>query len=521
MSDSTGCKRERGSILYNLACLHLDAGDHTRAVVLLDSSIHAGYRAGEFHSVAVSLIALSSVYAAIHDTSREKSICDSACRLALKHNLKREWATASGNIARFEPDPKRAGAMLRQAIQTLSLTRGNEEEIANFMINLALLTTNPDSALVYYNQAVTTAREGHLLKVAIGAYNNMVYAYLDKNDPASATEIILNRAIPMAESFGDHDWLSTLCDTYADVLIKQGKYAESVVWLRKSTEERVLSEKTVAARQVRTLNALLELRNKDLTILEKEQQISRKNDRIRGLTTVAWVSVTIILLVLAGVLWMRQRAASRLQQMKLESARKVIEAGEHEKEMTGMELHDAIGALSLKVNETVEAMHGVDVSHSRAISRHVEDFSAAVREISHRMSGKTLEKQEIHALLITLCEETIRYGRISLQYRISEPAGPLPSMVKIHMYRVVQELMNNARKYAGGAPCSLSVVFNPDTLEIVYRDDGPGFCRDEGIDRGMGLSNIFARINLVNGTAILDTFPGNGVYWKITVPCKV
>jgi signal transduction histidine kinase len=215
---------------------------------------------------------------------------------------------------------------------------------------------------------------------------------------------------------------------------------------------------------------------------------------------------------------MRQRTRNKLQYLKLESAIKILEAEEHEKEKNGMELHDSVGMLCLKINETFEQQPSADVGIKKSIDMHIANFTDEVRNLSHRMSKKIMERHAIGPLLINMCEETAKYGKLKLQFDIGDPATEIPVQCTMHVYRIVQELLNNARKYASEANITLSVKFADKTVEIEYNDDGPGFNQDAESKKGMGLSNIFARVNLLNGTIELDTVPEHGVYWKISAP---
>jgi signal transduction histidine kinase len=517
-SDSTLYRHERGSIFFNLACMHFDAGDYTKAVVLLDSSIHSFFHNGQPEMLASALTLVASVYAATHDTANERIYTDSIRKISLKYGLVSEWAIATGNLARFETNPEKAAEILRTAIAKLEPLPGKEMEKANLFVNLAVLLPDPDSALLYYQKALDIANKGHLVKVAVAAYNNMAYAFLDKNDPASADDIILNRAIPMADSAKDHDWLSTLADTYADVLIKKGRYADAINWLRRSTVERGEAEKEMAASQVRGLNALLEARSRNLLILEKEQQINRKSKHIRNLWTLTGIASGLSIILFILMILIRQRNRNRVQRMNLDAARRVIEAQENEKEKNGVELHDAIGAMSMKVNAAAERLLAGDYCEANMITGYIREFTESVRDISHHLNGKTLANQDFSPLLTNLCREYIQSGKLNLSYHIGEPVCPLPAITKINLYRVIHELLNNARKHAGPSECNILVDFTQASTTIVYQDWGPGFSAEEVTGKGMGLSNIYARIDLLNGTTVLDTFPGNGVYWKMEIP---
>ena len=518
LSEITSFKNERANIFYNIAQQHIDVNDFKNAIILLDSSIQSGFHYGQAVAVSSSLNALATIYQATGDSIVAKTIYDSAFMIAKKHNLPREMGVALGNLAQFKNTAKESRDMLKKAIQLMESVKGTEVERANLLVNLGLRQEIPDSAMFYYNMVIEMGKNCRIPIAMIGAYNNMAYFYLEKYDLKTATKCIVENAIPMATKNNSYDWFPILYDTYADILIEKNAFIEVVVWLRKATLARTVSDNMIAKKQVRLLNAMLDLKNKNLIIVEKEQQIALRNARINRLKF--WLALAGVLsLILAfGYLWVRQRARNKIQNLKLESAQLIIEAEEHEKEKNGMELHDAIGTLCLKVNNTIEKQESIDTELRYALSLHIANFSDEVRSISHRMSRKILERHDIGPLLTNLCQETVRYSRLNLKFDVGTTVSQVPLNVTMHIYRIVQEMLNNARKYAQEANINLSVRFFETSVEIEYNDDGVGFTYQEKEKQGMGLVNIFARVNLFNGTVVLDTIPGHGVYWKIIAP---
>ena len=90
--------------------------------------------------------------------------------------------------------------------------------------------------------------------------------------------------------------------------------------------------------------------------------------------------------------------------------------------------------------------------------------------------------------------------------------------VVLHAYRIVQELLTNAGKYARDSYVSLSFQKSDSELVINYFDNGPGF--DSGLieKKGMGLMNIFERAKLMSGSAEVTSSPGDGTSWVIKFP---
>jgi len=518
LSERIGAENERPHIFYNLSQLYDFTNDYKNAVILLDSSIRIGLKLKTYSAVASSLVALANIYYETEDYANAKSIYDSAYRLSSRNKLHKEMAVALANQSKFAEDPDKSKALLRESLLLLVPVKGAEEEQAYIEVNLGLLQENPDSAIMYYQKAIDKAIKYNMPIVLLGAYNNIAYKYLQKMEPGKAEYTISSQAIPLALKMKNDDWLSTLYDSYADILIAKKEFQSAIFYLRKSIEARAASDKLISEKQIRLLNAILELKNKDLLILDKESTIIEKDSQLNQMYL--WLAILLILILVAGggILWIRQRDRMKMQRTKLEAARKIIETEENEKERNAMELHDSSGILVSKLNETMRQVVDLDPSAKQTIERHINEFKDEIRNISHRMNKQILERHPIDILLKSLFEDTIHFSKLNLTYFIDKPEHPLKADISIHLFRIVQELITNARKHARSSEIKLSIRFFNESAEIVYSDNGEGFITGRENAKGMGISNIFARVSLINSHAELDSEPGHGVYWKISIP---
>ena len=434
LSDNTVFKNERSHIFYNLASLQIELNDYKSSIIMLDSAIRSGQQYRQPSVVAISLIAMASVYQTSEDTAKSRIFYDSALTISTRFHLNKEMGVALGNLARFQNNSEASKKTLIKSIQILNSESGAEEERANFLINLGLLQKNPDSAIGYYQNAIELSKKCRIPFGLVWAYYYLTYVYPYKKDVQTASEIILNKAIPVAERINNYDWLSTLYDTYADILIAKKRFSETVIWLRKSTQARAISDKIIAIKQVRLLNAVLEVKNKNLTILEAHQQIILRNEWINQLKFWLAIAGIVILVLTLGFLWYRQRNKNEIQQLKIESALKIIEAGEYEQEKNGMELHDALSMLSIKVKDSIALLTFGNIQLANDIQKHISDFATDVRNISHRMSRRVLGKHALTPLLINLCEENIKFGRLNLHYDIQTPSSEIPGPFALHIW---------------------------------------------------------------------------------------
>jgi signal transduction histidine kinase len=81
----------------------------------------------------------------------------------------------------------------------------------------------------------------------------------------------------------------------------------------------------------------------------------------------------------------------------------------------------------------------------------------------------------------------------------------------INVYRIIQELVNNAVKYAEATQIVVQLTKTPNKVMITVEDDGKGFdLTTLEKSSGIGLTNIKYRVNYLNGTIEINSKPGEG-----------
>jgi len=90
------------------------------------------------------------------------------------------------------------------------------------------------------------------------------------------------------------------------------------------------------------------------------------------------------------------------------------------------------------------------------------------------------------------------------------------SIVKINLYRILQELFLNVNKYAQASVCNLVIDETTDFLLVTVEDDGIGFDKNHTTD-GIGLKNINERIKTIDAQISIETAVGKGVRVSIKI----
>lgn len=116
--------------------------------------------------------------------------------------------------------------------------------------------------------------------------------------------------------------------------------------------------------------------------------------------------------------------------------------------------------------------------------------------------------------------ETVRQTGRSVQFHILGDAPALPASIETTVYRLVQEALTNAVRYAADAPIDVQVIFSPTAITVFVDDEGTGAsAKRPGSGSGHGLAGMRERLAAVGGT--LEAGPRSpGPGWRVyaTIP---
>jgi two-component system NarL family sensor kinase len=518
LADSTRKNTYKPLLLLNIAAIHYGAKDYKIAIGKLDTCIMVAESNKDYATMARAYTTLGNINFDIKEPENALKMYDLANQIALKHSIPKEIGVSLGNIARFEKDPVKALKLQREAIQYLIKTSGSEESIAKIYINIGFNATNPDTALHYFEEALKLTENTNLPVIELGAYNNMVYSYLEKGDIRGAEECLVDHAIPLAIKIKNDDWMATLSDSYAEVLIKKGDYKAAAKWQKTAMDKRTSADKAQASEQVRLLGVLLDLKNKELTIHENQRELLLQQNRLQKTRLGLTITVFMIIGFIFIILWLQQRNRVKLQHQQIQSAKRVIEIEEDEKAKVARELHDITGQLVLGITGEIENLEFPEIEIKQQIQGKIKALGQSIRLISHRMNKAMLDNFTFEELIEQQCEDIRKATGLQVQVEMPQDPIVLNEEIVLHAYRIVQELLTNAGKYARDSYVGISFHKTPSEIIINYFDNGQGFDPALIEKKGMGLMNIFERAKLLSGSAKLTSAPGDGTTWEIKFP---
>jgi signal transduction histidine kinase len=109
-----------------------------------------------------------------------------------------------------------------------------------------------------------------------------------------------------------------------------------------------------------------------------------------------------------------------------------------------------------------------------------------------------------------------RQTGITIHYEKMGASRDVDRSVAIHLYRVMQEALNNAARHSKSTRASVRLRFFPDSVVLEVEDEGVGFGSRE--KPGMGLVSMRERAEMVNGRVEFLDRDGGGALVRLTVP---
>jgi len=199
---------------------------------------------------------------------------------------------------------------------------------------------------------------------------------------------------------------------------------------------------------------------------------------------------------------------------------------ENERKRVAREIHDGIGqmltAIKFKVEDTIQ-QKGKGNAKIREKSLEtiiplIQGSVEEVRRIQMDLRPSILDDLGILATISWFTREFQRvYSHISVEKEIRIEEKDIPNPLKIVIFRVIQEAMNNISKHSRATLIQLSLSKKEDKIELMIEDNGMGFDLETS-KRGLGLTSMKERIEYAGGSFFIQSVSGKGTTIRAILP---
>lgn len=201
---------------------------------------------------------------------------------------------------------------------------------------------------------------------------------------------------------------------------------------------------------------------------------------------------------------------------------------EDEKTRLARELHDELGAIltAIKldlhwVRMRVQETHPEARDKITRVMHHVDQSIQIKRRLIEDLRPTVLLNLGLREAIVQLVEDVGTRNEWETEVNLPETMPSLRDSAAIALYRIVQESLTNASKYAQARHVSVTLACTREQLTLMVRDDGVGLPPD--FDAGSiaghhGLLGMEQRVTALGGSMHIDSAPDQGVTVRIEVP---
>jgi signal transduction histidine kinase len=216
-------------------------------------------------------------------------------------------------------------------------------------------------------------------------------------------------------------------------------------------------------------------------------------------------------------------AADQGRRIERDALRRVVQAQEEERGRLARELHDETGQalasilLGLKALEEVTDVSDVKPSVAALRERVVETLRD-VRRLAVELRPAALDDYGLEPALERLTSGFAEQTGIKVELESRLKDDRLPEEVETVLYRIVQEALTNIVKHAHADRVSIVVTQKAESVGAIIEDDGRGFDAGQDADGGIGLLGMRERIELLEGSLVVESSRGAGTTLVVEVP---
>src|SRR5690606_23831289 len=222
----------------------------------------------------------------------------------------------------------------------------------------------------------------------------------------------------------------------------------------------------------------------------------------------------------------KQKLASQIEAQKDAHLKQMIQTQERERKRIAGDLHDSVGALlsGIKLRfhglKTLAAAQPPQEQLYQEVLAQLDEAVEEVRRIAHNMSPFSLRRFGLQKTLQALIDTVNASDQIKAGLQLLGLKKRLSEQLELTVYRICQELVQNALKHANCSRLHLQIIQHADTLNLLVEDNGQGININQ-MKPGFGFAAIQTKIELLKGTFIIESQPGKGCTVIVDIPLEL
>lgn len=209
----------------------------------------------------------------------------------------------------------------------------------------------------------------------------------------------------------------------------------------------------------------------------------------------------------------------------------ILELQERDRQRIARDLHDStVQSLTSLIHKAQLCSRLVDMDPVRSklelstMSNTIKSVINELREIIYNLKPMSLEDLGLLLTVERYTNQLMMNHDIKIKISHNEEKISLRPVIKLSLFRLIQEACNNAIKHAEAKSIDLEILYKENQIDVSVKDDGKGFdinkiqdCDTQDYSR-YGLSIMKERVYLLSGTMKIDSTINKGTIVTITVP---
>ena len=249
--------------------------------------------------------------------------------------------------------------------------------------------------------------------------------------------------------------------------------------------------------------------------LLKEKHILKKD---RTIKTVLIMGIILILLLSIGFFIYKYRSSLYSQRAIFKT---MVQTEIKEQHRIARDLHDSIGTMLATLKgqlSLIEPHRSQSVLALEKASHILDKTIGETRRISHNMMPEELVKFGLGSAVQSLLDDIRTSKNIITNFDYAIEEGEIDMSMKLHLYRIIQELVQNVIKHSDSEVLNIRISKLNDIISIAVKDEGKGFESDRSGKDGYGFKNIESRLNFLKGKWTIQSGPSKGTTVSLKIP---
>jgi two-component system NarL family sensor kinase len=217
----------------------------------------------------------------------------------------------------------------------------------------------------------------------------------------------------------------------------------------------------------------------------------------------------------------QQQMDEVMRKSELQSIHTMLETQEKERKRIAEDLHDRVGSMlstvRLQFSKFTPTAAPQQSGEFEKVAHLLDETCEEIRQVSHNLVSGVLSTFGLLPALNDLAQALRESSQLQINIQSHGIDTRMESDTEIHLYRMLQELFNNTIRHAQATEVNIDLSRFGNQLTLMYSDNGRGFDTTTLQHAGIGLKNMYSRVEKLNGSLHIDSGKGNGSTFIFTI----